>query len=201
MKKAVIALAAVFGVFLLIAAGLVIYGIQTLNSFASMDETVSAAWAQVENQYQRRADLIPNLVNTVKGYAAHEKDTLTQVIEARSQAINAQKPSANLNEQTLNSYQKAQDGLTSALDRLLVVVEKYPDLKANENFLALQTQLEGTENRIAVARKDYIQVVQVYNIKLRQIPGGWIAKTFGSYQLKPVFAAQEGAQNAPTVSF
>ena len=173
-----------------------------MNSFASLYETTAATWAQVENQYQRRADLIPNLVNTVKGYAAHEQQTLLDVVQARNQAVSTQRPSANLNDETVfRKYQQAQDNLSSALGRLLVVVERYPDLKANQNFMALQTQLEGTENRIAVARQDYIRSVQFYNTRLRQIPAGWIAKTFGNYTLKPVFVATEGAEKVPEVSF
>lgn len=178
------------------------YGVSTLNNFATLDESAKAAWAKVENQYQRRADLIPNLVNTVKGYASHEQDTLSKVIEARNYASQMAKPSANLSdENTFKSYQNAQDNLSAQLKNLLVVVEKYPDLKANQNFISLQDQLEGTENRIANARREYIEAVQSYNTKLRQIPAGWIAKSFGSYEPKAVFEAREGAAEVPVVEF
>ncbi len=202
MKKILIVLLVLAVCLAVIAGGCVLYGVRTLNQFAGLDENVTATWAQVENQYQRRADLIPNLVSTVKGYAAHEQNTLTQVIEARNKAVQTPAPSADLsNAQAFAAYQQAQDGLSAALNRLLVVVERYPDLKANQNFLALQDQLEGTENRIAVARQDYIQMVRAYNTRLRQIPEGWIAKTFGNYQAKATFAAAQGAQEVPVVAF
>lgn len=202
MKKLLLVLVS-FVVFVgILAVGAVFYGVYTLNRFAGLDETANADWAQVENQYQRRADLIPNLVNTVKGYAAHEQNTFTQVVEARNNALQTPLPSTDLsNVKTFQAYQQAQDNLSAALNRLLVVVERYPELKANQNFLALQDQLEGTENRIAAARKDYIETVRVYNIQLRQIPAGWVAKTFGSYQAKQTFAATQGAEQAPVVSF
>ena len=178
------------------------YGIGTLNNFASLDESAKAAWSKVENQYQRRADLIPNLVNVVKGYAAHEKDTLSKVIEARNYVSQMAKPSADLSDEKIfKSYQSAQDNLSAQIKNLLVVVERYPDLKANQNFISLQDQLEGTENRIANARREYIEAVQSYNTKLRQIPAGWIAKSFGSYEPKAVFEAREGAAEVPVVEF
>ena len=178
------------------------YGVSTLNNFATLDESAKAAWAKVENQYQRRADLIPNLVNVVKGYASHEQDTLSKVIEARNYASQMAKPSANLSdENAFKSYQNAQDNLSAQLKNLLVVVERYPDLKANQNFISLQDQLEGTENRIANARREYIEAVQSYNTKLRQIPAGWIAKSFGSYEPKAVFEAREGSAEVPVVEF
>lgn len=202
MKKLLLVLVGLVVCVVLFAIGAVLYGVRTLNQFAGLDETANAAWAQVENQYQRRADLIPNLVNTVKGYAAHEQNTFTQVVEARNKALQTPLPSTDLsNAKTFQDYQQAQDGLSAALNRLLVVVERYPELKANQNFLALQDQLEGTENRIAVARKDYIETVRIYNTQLRQIPAGWIAKTFGSYQVKQTFAATQGTDQVPTVSF
>lgn len=202
MKKLLIVLLALIICLAVLAGGCVLYGVRTLNQFAGLDENVNAAWAQVENQYQRRADLIPNLVSTVKGYAAHEQNTFTQVIEARNKALQTPLPSANLSDaKTFQAYQQAQDNLTAALNRLLVVVERYPELKANQNFLALQDQLEGTENRIAVARQDFIQMVRLYNTQLRQIPAGWVAKTFGHYEAKQTFAATQGAQEVPAVAF
>lgn len=178
------------------------YGVSTLNNFATLDESAKAAWAKVENQYQRRADLIPNLVNVVKGYATHEQNTLLKVIEARNQVSQMTKPSADLSdEKVFKSYQNAQDNLSAQLKNLLVVVERYPDLKANQNFISLQDQLEGTENRIANARREYIEAVQSYNTKLRQIPAGMIAKSFGDYERKSVFEAKEGAAEVPVVEF
>ncbi|HYQ58613.1 MAG TPA: LemA family protein, partial [Draconibacterium sp.] len=137
------------------------------NKMVEMDEQVTASWAQVENVYQRRADLIPNLVNTVKGYAEHEQETFTSVIEARSKATSVNVDPTNLNAQSLQQFNQAQEGLSSALSRLMVVVERYPDLKANQNFLDLQAQLEGTENRIAVERRNFNQTTQTYNAYIR----------------------------------
>lgn len=169
-----------------------------VNSLVRQDEDVNAAWAQVQNQYQRRMDLIPNLVSTVKGYAAHEKETLQAVIEARA---NATKVSINLdNAEQFQKYMQAQAGLSSALSRLMAVSERYPNLKANENFLSLQDQLEGTENRIAVARKDYIAVVKSFNQRVRTFPGLIWAMISGLHA-KPTFDASTEAQNAPVVNF
>lgn len=169
-----------------------------VNSLVRQDEDVNAAWAQVQNQYQRRMDLIPNLVSTVKGYAAHEKETLQAVIEARA---NATKVSINLeNAQQFQEYMQAQAGLSSALARLMAVSERYPNLKANENFLSLQDQLEGTENRIAVARKDYIAVVKLFNQRVRTFPGVIWAMISGLHA-KPTFDAVPDAQTAPKVAF
>src|SRR5216684_7014650 len=143
-----------------------------INTIPTLDEEVNAAWSQVQNQYKRRADLIPNLVETVKGYAKQEKEVLTQVVEARSRVAQMQIPKDIINNPgALQQFQRNQDALSSALARLLVVVERYPDLKSNQNFLALQSQLEGTENRIAVARRDYIEAVRQYNTELRTFPG------------------------------
>ena len=174
-----------------------------INNVPRYDEEVNAAWAQVQNQYQRRADLVPNLVETVKAYAKHERETLTQVIQARAQATSVQVTPEMLSDpKALQQFQRGQDALTNALSRLMLVVERYPDLKANQNFLALQSQLEGTENRIAVARRDYIGAVQKYNTELRTIPGRWIAAIFyPDAEVKASFAAQEGAQQAPQVKF
>lgn len=164
----------------------------TYNSLVKLDQGVEAAWANVEAQYQRRSDLIPNLVSTVKGYAKHEQETLAQVIKARGEAL-AQ--SANISE-----YATAQQNVTTALGRLIALGEKYPDLKANQNFLELQTQLEGTENRITVARNNYNDAVKAYNIKCATFPSNVIANTF-NFEKKELFTAIEGAEKAPVVSF
>jgi LemA protein len=170
------------------------------NKMVSLSETVDAQWAQVENVYQRRADLIPNLVETVKGYAAHEKSTLEAVVEARAKATSVNISPENLNEQSLAAFQQNQDGLSSALGRLMVVMESYPDLKANQNFMALQAQLEGTENRITVERQKFNDAVREYNTKIRSFPqiiySGW----FG-FEKKPFFKAEAGAEKAPSVKF
>ena len=174
-----------------------------INNVPTYDEEVKAAWSQVQNQYQRRTDLIPNLVETVKGYAAHEQETLTAVIEARAKATQMTLP-ANITEnpEAFAQFQQSQSELSSALARLMVVVERYPDLKANQNFLALQSQLEGTENRISVARRDYIQAVQKYNTELRTIPGHWVAGIFyPDAKVKETFAATAESQAAPKVNF
>lgn len=186
----------------LLAATLLLGGCG-INNVPRYDEEVNAAWAQVQNQYQRRADLVPNLVETVKAYAKHERETLTQVMQARAQATSVQVTPEMLSDpKALQQFQRNQDALSSALSRLMVVVERYPDLKANQNFLALQSQLEGTENRIAVARRDYIAAVQKYNTELRTIPGRWIAAIlYPDAKVKAGFAAQESAQQAPQVKF
>lgn len=170
------------------------------NSMVDKQETVSSAWSQVENVYQRRADLIPNLVETVKGYASHEKQTLEGVIEARSKATSTTIDVDNMNAESLQKFQAAQDGLSSALSRLMVVVERYPDLKANQNFLQLQAQLEGTENRIAVERKKFNDTAKDYNAYIRKFPRNIWAGMFG-FEKRPYFEASEGAENAPEVKF
>jgi LemA protein len=176
-----------------------------INTVPRQDEQVKAAWSQVQNEYQRRADLVPNLVATVKGYAQQEKTVLTQVIEARAKATQTTvnlPPDVTSNPQAFKQFEQSQNQLTQALGRLMVVVERYPDLKSNQNFLALQSQLEGTENRIAVARKDYIDSVQTYNTTLRTIPQRWIAGIFyPDAKVKQTFTANEPAQTAPHVSF
>ena len=170
------------------------------NVMVERDEAIAAQWAQVENAYQRRADLIPNLVNTVKGYADFEQETLTQVIEARSKATGITVDPENLNPQALQQFQAAQDGLGSALSRLMVVVERYPDLKANQNFLDLQAQLEGTENRIAVERRKFNEATRSYNTYIRRFPKNIVAAIFG-FDKKEYFEAAEGSEVAPTVEF
>lgn len=172
----------------------------TYNSMVTMDEGVSASWAQVENVYQRRADLIPNLVNTVKGYAAHEQQTLQSVIEARSKATSVNIDPTNMDPQALQQFQAAQDGLSSALGRLMVVVERYPDLKANQNFMDLQAQLEGTENRIAVERKKFNDSARAFNTYIRKFPKNIYANVF-NFEPKAYFEAEKGAEKAPEVNF
>lgn len=170
------------------------------NKMVSLDEQVTSQWAQVENAYQRRADLIPNLVNTVKGYANFEKETLTQVIEARAKATSVQINPDQLNASSIQNFQAAQAGLSSALSKLMVVVERYPELKANQNFLELQAQLEGTENRIAVERRKFNETTQAYNTYIRKFPKNIVAAIFG-FDKKAYFKAEETARQAPTVQF
>ena len=170
------------------------------NRMVALEEGVSGQWAQVENVYQRRADLIPNLVNTVKGYADFERETLTQVIEARAKATSTTIDADNLSPENLQQFEQAQQGLSSALSRLMVVVERYPELKANQNFLELQAQLEGTENRIAVERKKFNEVVQEYNTTIRRFPGNISAAIFG-FDKKGYFESAPGSEVAPEVKF
>ena len=179
---------------------LVLWIFSSYNGLVRKEEAVNSQWGTVESQYQRRMDLIPNLVNTVKGYAQFEQETLTKVIEARSNATSVKIDPTNLTPEKLQQFQQAQEGVTSALSRLLVVVEKYPDLKANQNFLDLQSQLEGTENRIAVERKRFNDVVNTYNSSVRSFPGVLVAKISG-FDRKGYFEASQGAENAPTVTF
>ena len=200
MKKSLIVLIAVFVVLGLIVGIGFLTSISTYNKMVQYDEAVSTSWSQVENVYQRRADLIPNLVNTVKGYADFEKETLTQVIEARAKATSVNINAENLNEQTLSQFQQAQDGLSSALSRLLVTIERYPDLKANQNFLDLQAQLEGTENRIANERMKFNETTRTYNVYIRKFPAMIFAGFYG-FEQKPYFKAQEGADQVPEVKF
>ncbi|MGY3901703.1 LemA family protein [Aeromonas lusitana] len=169
-----------------------------MNNIPTLDEQVKASWGQVENQYQRRADLIPNLVATVKGYASHEQETLKAVTDARARvgSVQVSDPSQ------LKAFEAAQDQLSSALSRLMVVVERYPDLKADQQFLTLQAQLEGTENRIAVARRDYIEAVRQFNTEIRTFPGViWSKLLYSDLTAKPSFSAKPGADEAPKVSF
>ena len=176
------------------------WGIKTGNSMVTMEEGVSSAWSQVENVYQRRADLIPNLVSTVKGYAAHESETLTAVVEARAKATSVTVDPTKLNAASIQQFQQAQGGLSSALSRLMVVVEKYPDLKANENFLNLQAQLEGTENRITVERQKFNLSAQAFNTYIRLFPQNIIA-SMRNFEKKAYFEAEKGAEKAPKVDF
>jgi len=170
------------------------------NRMVQKDEAITGQWAQVETAYQRRADLIPNLVNTVKGYADFEKETLTQVIEARAKATSVNINPENLDAAAIQQFQGAQDGLSSALSRLMVVVERYPDLKANQNFLDLQAQLESTENRIAVERRKFNDATRDYNTYIRRFPKNILASIFG-FEKKGYFESTEGSEVAPTVEF
>lgn len=181
-----------------IIAVIVIWGVSVYNGLVKQEETVTAAWSQVENNYQRRADLIPNLVATVKGYAEHESSTLEAVVQARANATGVN--GGNLSSDDIAAYQKAQGEVSSALSRLLVVVEQYPDLKANENFLDLQAQLEGTENRIAEARRAFNETAREYNTAVRRFPANLLAGIFG-FSTKGYFEADEASKAAPKVEF
>jgi len=196
MKKSVLGIIIVVAILALF----VFWGIATYNNLVSKEEAVKAQWANVENVYQRRADLIPNLVATVKGYATHEEKTLTEVVEARAKATQVVINPSKLNDANVSAYENAQNGLTGALSRLLVSVERYPDLKANQNFLDLQSQLEGTENRIAVERRKYNEVAQQFNTMIRSFPANLIAG-MGKFEIKGYFKSTESASVAPIVKF
>lgn len=196
MKRGYVVLAVIVAVVLILFFW--IKGIY--NSMVTMDEGVAKAWAQVENVYQRRADLIPNLVATVKGYAGHEASTLEAVVEARAKATSVTVDPSTLSENEISGFMQAQDNLGAALGRLLVSVERYPDLKANQNFLELQAQLEGTENRITVERQKFNEAARNYNVTIRRFPNNIFAGMFG-FTKKGYFEASEGASQAPSVSF
>ena len=198
--KWAIAVAVIFGFSILIISGFAIWGISKYNGLVTIDENVKNKWSQVENQYQRRSDLIPNLVNVVKGYASHERETLESVITARSKATSTTINANDMDEAALQRFQQSQDALSSALSRLMVVVEKYPDLKANEQFRDLSSQLEGTENRIATARRDFNDAAQDYNTKRNKFPTVIVAGLAG-FRERPYFTAQAGSEVAPTVDF
>ena len=183
-----------------IALVLILWGVRRYNNFVTLDEGVTNQWSNVENVYQRRADLIPNLVNTVKGYADFEQETLTQVIEARAKATSVNVDANNLTPESIAAFQQAQEGLGNALSRLLVTIERYPELKANQNFLELQAQLEGTENRIAVERRKFNEVTRSYNTGIRRFPASIIAG-MQDFEKKGYFEATEGSDVAPTVEF
>lgn len=187
-------------VFLIVACVLAVYCYMTYNGLVTKDEAVKTAWSNVETQYQRRADLIPNLVNTVKGYAAHESQTLEAVTAARANATSVNLSVDELTPERMAEFQQAQSRLQSALGRLIAVSERYPDLKANRNFMKLQAQLEGTENRIAVARKDFNEVARNYNVSVRRFPNNLVAGMFG-FETKPYFDAAAGSETAPVVNF
>lgn len=197
MKKSLLISLGILGVLLLT----IMWGVGKYNSLVKLDEGVNGAWAQVQNQYQRRMDLVPNLVATVQGVANFEKSTLQAVIEARAKATQITlSPELMNNPQAFRQFEQSQGQLTSALSRLLVTVEQYPNLKANENFLQLQSQLEGTENRIAVERKRFNETIQSYNATIRTVPTSMIA-SFGGFTQKAYFQAQTGAETPPKVQF
>jgi len=196
MKKSLI----VIGVIVLVAIVLYSSVKGSYNGMVQKDEAVSAAWSQVENVYQRRADLIPNLVNTVKGYATHERETLEGVIEARAKATSVTIDPSKMDAEALQKFQQAQDGLSSALGRLIAVAENYPDLKANQNFLDLQAQLEGTENRITVERQKFNETARDYNTYIRSFPRNIFAGLF-NFDKRAYFEASAGAEKAPEVKF
>jgi LemA protein len=196
MKKSLIVIGVI--VFLLVVFYSFFKG--TYNTMVQNNEQVESQWAQVENVYQRRADLIPNLVNTVKGFAAQEQEVLVGVVEARAKATSVNLNAENLTEANMAAFQQAQEGLSSALSRLMVVVERYPDLKSNQNFLELQAQLEGTENRITVERMKFNEVTRTYNTYIKSFPQTMLAGMFG-FAAKPYFEATAGAETAPKVEF
>lgn len=196
MKKGLI----IFGIIAVVVLILYSFFAGRYNKMVELQEAIPNQWAQVETQYQRRADLIPNLVNTVKGYANFEQETLTRVMEARASATQVKIDPSNITPEALQQFQQAQNGVSSALGRLLVTVEKYPDLKANQNFLDLQAQLEGTENRIAVARNRFNDVVLPYNMYIKRFPNNTLAGMYG-FEPKGYFQAAEGSDKAPTVDF
>lgn len=193
MKKTWIIVIAVIAV-------IAIYFTSTYNSMVAQEEAVSTAWSNVENQYQRRSDLIPNLVNTVKGYAAHEKETFDAVVSARAKATQTTVSIDDLTQEKMQAYQRAQGEVGSALSRLLAVTENYPELKANENFKELQAQLEGTENRISVERRKFNETARGYNTAIRKFPRNIVAGMFG-FEKHPYFEAEEGSEKAPEVKF
>ena len=196
LSKGLITLLVVLGAVLLVF----LWAKNSYNSMVTKEEGVTSAWAQVENVYQRRADLIPNLVATVKGYAAHEQETLEGVVNARAKATQTTIDPSNLTEESMKQFQAAQGELGSALQRLMVVVERYPDLKANQNFLELQAQLEGSENRITVERQKFNETARAYNTYIRQFPKNILSGIFG-FERKAYFEAAEGAETAPKVEF
>lgn len=196
MSKKAISLITIIGIIVIS----IIWVVSKYNGLVKKDEACTQQWSKVESQYQRRLDLIPNLVNTVKGYAEHEQETFTQVIEARNQASQTKIDPNNMSQEAMDKFQQSQQTLKSSLDRLMVVVERYPDLKANQNFLELQSQLEGTENRIAVERQRFADVVNAYNSTIRKFPTNLIAGIF-SFERKAYFESEAGAENAPKVEF
>lgn len=201
MSKTTIILLAIVGVIVVIGIGTISWGTSVYNSLVKLDEGTKQAWGQVQNQYQRRLDLIPNLVATVKGYAEHESSVFEQVAEARSSVGKLQvTPDILNNPQMFQKFQEAQASLSSALSRLLAVAENYPNLKANENFMQLQAQLEGTENRIAVERRRFNEVIQDYNVRVRTFPSSILAGMFGFAQ-KAYFQSEPGAEKVPKVQF
>ena len=200
MKKGCLIAIVIVGFLALVVFGIVSWGTKVYNGMVTMQESVTSQWGNVETAYQRRADLIPNFVNTVKGAANFEQTTLTQVIEARAKATSVNIDPTKMTAENMQQFQQAQGQLSSALSRLMVVVEQYPELKATQNFRDLQVELEGTENRISVERRKFNEVAQVYNTNIRRFPQNFLAGMFG-FQAKPYFEATEGAEKAPEVKF
>jgi LemA protein len=200
MKKGCLISIIIVGFLALIVISVVLWGTKVYNGMVTMNEGVTSQWGNVETQYQRRSDLIPNFVNTVKGAANFEQTTLTQVIEARAKATSVTIDPTKLTPETMQQFQQAQGQVTSALGRLMVVMEKYPELKATQNFRDLQVELEGTENRISVERRKFNEVAQVYNTYIKRFPQNFIANMSG-FLAKPYFEALEGADKAPEVKF
>jgi len=200
MKKGCLIALIVAGFFVLVGIGIFSWGTKAYNGMVTMQESVTSQWGNVQTAYQRRSDLIPNFVNTVKGAANFEQTTLTQVIEARAKATSVNIDPTKMTADNMQQFQQAQGQLSSALSRLMVVVEQYPELKATQNFRDLQVELEGTENRISVERRKFNEVAQVYNTFIRRFPQNFLAGMFG-FQAKPYFEASEGADKAPEVKF
>jgi LemA protein len=200
MKKGCLIAIIVGGFLALVVFGVILWGTKVYNGMITMQETVTSQWGNVETQYQRRSDLIPNFVNTVRGAANFEQTTLTQVIEARSKATSVTIDPKNMTAENMQQFQQAQGQLTSALSRLMVVVEQYPQLKATQNFRDLQIELEGTENRISVERRKFNEVALSYNTYIKRFPQNFLAGMYG-FENKPYFAAVEGAEKAPEVKF
>jgi len=200
MKKGCLVSIIVVGFLAIVVFGIVMWGTKVYNNMVTMNEGVTSQWGNVETQYQRRSDLIPNFVNTVKGAADFEQTTLTQVIEARAKATSVTIDPANMTAENMQQFQQAQGQVSSALSRLMVVVEQYPELKATQNFRDLQVELEGTENRISVERRKFNEVAMQYNTYTKRFPQNFLAGMFG-FQPKPYFDAVEGAERAPEVTF
>jgi LemA protein len=200
MKKGSLILIIVIAAIAFFVISIVVWGTRTYNNMVTMQESVTSTWGNVETQYQRRSDLIPNFVNTVKGAANFEQTTLTQVIEARAKATSVTIDPAKMTAENLQQFQQAQGQVSSALGRLMVVMEQYPELKATQNFRDLQVELEGTENRISIARKNFNDVAKVYNTYIRRFPSKIIAGMY-DFEAKPYFEAAEGSEKAPVVTF
>ncbi len=200
MKRGCLISLVVAGILIVVVIGIVSWGTKIYNNMVTMNEGVTSQWGNVETQYQRRSDLIPNFVNTVKGAAEFEQSTLTQVIEARAKATSVTIDPTNMTEANMQQFQQAQGEVSSALSRLMVVVEKYPELRATQNFRDLQIELEGTENRISVERRKFNDVARTYNTYIRRFPQNFLSGMFG-FQTKPYFEATEGSEKAPVVTF
>jgi LemA protein len=200
MKKGCLISIIIVAFLALVVLGIVLWGSKVYNGMVTMQESVTSQWGNVETQYQRRSDLIPNFVNTVKGAANFEQTTLTQVIEARAKATSVSIDPTKMTTENMQQFQQAQGQLSSALSRLMVVVEKYPELKATQNFRDLQVELEGTENRISVERRKFNEVAQTYNTYIKRFPQNFLSGMFG-FQSKPYFEAAAGAEKAPEVKF